>query len=496
MLTHRIDDNIAVELSDMNPKPKKYERQIDYGIVECLIPIFFCLSFVTFTNNSEYFVGSTIAFVFLYSKFHDWIPNSLRNTFLAALCGSILYFSNGQYYQCVSMTLMVYIPFHTLLKEYSGSFNFIDIFGLLVLNCIFLVFWTEKLFEFCQFWSESQNGMNKYEFLSKIRPKTIGYIPEILLFFCPYVILNISGGLFTLSLCMTGRRTEKYCLSFVIVSTMILLCIMIAANRVSPFEFDIIDFLISEATKVFTSGVFWYMFTSLPFCLIMISSLPGDNIFATRKFFHFTALALFLPAVVANQKIMVFGSNLAIVCFVMIEFTKKYNQGAVLKLIHHYEEKYLDEREMNRDGVILSHLFLLLGATIPTITSYILVDGMEFPSHFILFSLSGLVFVGIGDSMAALCGKIYGKTKWPGRSKSQEGSFFCIFSYMLFYVIILMLTTPLVTSGKGIEIFIAGFVATMVEAFTRQFDNFLSPQICFASVLFMSYYFEEYLPNL
>lgn len=228
------------------------------------------------------------------------------------------------------------------------------------------------------------------------------------------------------------------------------------------------------------------------------------DVFAIRKFFHFTALALFMPAVVANQKIMVFGSNLAITCFIIIEFSKKYSNGTLLGLIHDYEEKYLDEREKNRDGVILSHLFLLLGATIPTIMSYILVDGMEFPSHFVLFSLSGLVFVGIGDSMAALGGRIYGKTKWPGRSKSQEGSFFCIFSYMLFYVIILMVTTPLITSGKGklpwyinlgIEIFIAGFVATMVEAFTKQFDNFLCPQICFASVLFMSYYFEEYIPN-
>jgi len=62
----------------------------------------------------------------------------------------------------------------------------------------------------------------------------------------------------------------------------------------------------------------------------------------------------------------------------------------------------------------------------------------------------------------------------------------------------------MVTAGKGIinycsfigiEIFLAGFVATMVEAFTKQFDNFLCPQICFASILYLNYYFEEYIPN-
>jgi len=143
-----------------------------------------------------------------------------------------------------------------------------------------------------------------------------------------------------------------------------------------------------------------------------------------RKLFHFTALVVFLPAVLWNQKIMVFGSNLAIVLFIIFEFGKKFSKGTIMDKIHEYENAYLDAREKNSNNLILSHLYLLLGCTISTITSYILFDGMELPPHFIMFSLSGLLFVGIGDSMAALAGRIYGKTKWPGTKKSQEGSFF------------------------------------------------------------------------
>ena len=29
---------------------------------------------------------------------------------------------------------------------------------------------------------------------------------------------------------------------------------------------------------------------------------------------------------------------------------------------------------------------------------------------------SGVLALGVGDSMAALCGKLFGKAKWPGRS--------------------------------------------------------------------------------
>ena len=146
---------------------------------------------------------------------------------------------------------------------------------------------------------------------------------------------------------------------------------------------------------------------------------------------------------------MVFSSNIAIVLFTIVEFSKKYSKDTFLEALHTYEAKYLDEREKNNSGLILSHQFLLIGCTIPSISSYILIDGLEFPPHFIMFSLSGLIFVGIGDSMAALGGRIYGKTKWPGRNKSQEGSFICICSYLLTYFTILFVTQPLVTSGKG-----------------------------------------------
>lgn len=97
--------------------------------------------------------------------------------------------------------------------------------------------------------------------------------------------------------------------------------------------------------------------------------------------------------------------------------------------------------------------------------------------------------------MAALGGREYGRTMWPGRKKSQEGSFFWILFYLASYIVLCIITQPGKVYGKAIEMFIAGFVATMVEAFTKQFDNFLCPQICYACVLFMHYYFEEYLAN-
>jgi len=57
--------------------------------------------------------------------------------------------------------------------------------------------------------------------------------------------------------------------------------------------------------------------------------------------FHFTAVVVFLPAVLSNQKVMVFGSNIFIVLFIIAEFSKKFSKGSnnLLAKIHQYEAR-------------------------------------------------------------------------------------------------------------------------------------------------------------
>lgn len=99
-----------------------------------------------------------------------------------------------------------------------------------------------------------------------------------------------------------------------------------------------------------TSLSFWYMLVSLALSLFLIHKLcPGmytftytfleDDIFIVRKMFHFMALAVFLPVVLTNQKVMVFASNVFTVLFIIVEFSKKYAKGSgnFLEMIHNYE---------------------------------------------------------------------------------------------------------------------------------------------------------------
>ena len=158
--------------------------------------------------------------------------------------------------------------------------------------------------------------------------------------------------------------------------------------------------------------------------------------------------------------------------FIMLECTKWFTKGIpLIDEIKSYESKYLDERE-KRDGqgVILSHLFLLLGCTIPIMTMYILND-LE-PTHqywWVYLSLSGLFFVGLGDSTAALIGWEFGETWWFfGSHKTVEGSLACIITVLTTYFgtlyIFKVVPQPMTVA---LELFFATFTTTVFEALTK-----------------------------
>ena len=77
-----------------------------------------------------------------------------------------------------------------------------------------------------------------------------------------------------------------------------------------------------------------------------------------------------------------------------------------------------------------------MGCAFPTCAAYILHGGTVMNSDWVIWCLSGPIFLGIGDSAAAILGKLYGKTKWRETSnKTREGSSYLIYSVGAIYFI-------------------------------------------------------------
>ena len=82
------------------------------------------------------------------------------------------------------------------------------------------------------------------------------------------------------------------------------------------------------------------------------------------------------------------------------------------KLLTNFFALYCDEREQNSDLPIVTHLYLIIGCGLPITLSFILFKGGFFNGEFATLSLSGVVFLGVGDVAAALYGKNHGTVFW------------------------------------------------------------------------------------
>jgi len=63
---------------------------------------------------------------------------------------------------------------------------------------------------------------------------------------------------------------------------------------------------------------------------------------------------------------------------------------------------------LEKDSLIVTHIYLMLGCALPLTLSFILFDGGLFNGEFVTVALSGVIFLGIGDVSAALYGRSYG----------------------------------------------------------------------------------------
>ena len=129
---------------------------------------------------------------------------------------------------------------------------------------------------------------------------------------------------------------------------------------------------------------------------------------------------------------------------------------------------FCDNRERKPEQrLILTHLYLLIGLGIPTNLTYILLDGGFPDGEMTIFAYSGVAFLGIADSMAAITGMSQGKTFWRPHyhKKSLEGSIYAIMLTCIWYYLFCAKVYAPFCELFGI-VFFATFIACIVEGWT------------------------------
>ena len=181
---------------------------------------------------------------------------------------------------------------------------------------------------------------------------------------------------------------------------------------------------------------------------------------------------------------MVFAFNCVSVALIILEVLRFNN--LLPSQISVWFKRLSDGRERESGTLIATHIYLLMGCAFPLSATYILTGGTVYTSEWTLWSCSGIVFLGIGDTCAAVFGKMFGKTRWRELSKkTQEGSTYCILGSTAMYFILCN-----IVDDKQISLFLcyvfAAIPTAVLEGCTLQYDNLSCSMFYFACVIFFN----------
>ncbi|EFC47971.1 predicted protein [Naegleria gruberi] len=194
-----------------------------------------------------------------------------------------------------------------------------------------------------------------------------------------------------------------------------------------------------------------------------------------RKFFHIMAVIMFVPVTIQRPLFMCLSYAVAICLFLLIEsfrvqFITEHEVNSLARALHFYIKQFTDSRDSGT--FILTHIYLLIGCMIPTCVE-IFSHEKTINYHRIL---SGVMILGIGDTMASVVGFNFGKTKWNypiDTKKSVEGTFASFLSVC--FISYLVVPIHFTSNLELCSYIFCTLAASMLEAYTVQIDNLILP---------------------
>ncbi|PWY85974.1 hypothetical protein BO70DRAFT_386303 [Aspergillus heteromorphus CBS 117.55] len=148
-----------------------------------------------------------------------------------------------------------------------------------------------------------------------------------------------------------------------------------------------------------------------------------------RKVFHGMMVLMFLPTVYVDPPFCALALGLVLSIFLLLDLFRASQLPPISRPLTYFLAPYVDGRD-HRGPVIVSHIFLLIGCSIPLWLSLADVPrtgdapwaGWSAPTRDVSM-VSGIICVGMGDAAASLVGRRFGRRKWFwGGGKSLEGS--------------------------------------------------------------------------
>ena len=252
----------------------------------------------------------------------------------------------------------------------------------------------------------------------------------------------------------------------------------------------ILQFL-SDEVQVFIGGderhicryfilAYWslVLIASIPLTIKLCSWVESDNILKkkriviARKFFHLIAIILFTPITWLDPDLIALAYAIATTLLMILEIIRCHSieqkQSNVTLSLNAFYKIFLDEKDSHaaEGGLAITQITLIVGCSMPLWMSQIMnLNDNTLLVQFLPFI--GVLVLGIGDSVGAIAGVNFGRHRWPGSTRTLEGSFSMYAS--MFVPLFLVYTSDCWEIGVVLAI------VTLLEASTSQIDNLCLP---------------------
>jgi dolichol kinase len=116
--------------------------------------------------------------------------------------------------------------------------------------------------------------------------------------------------------------------------------------------------------------------------------------------------------------------------------------------------------------LVVTHIYLLIGCAMPVTLSFIIFNGGLLTPEFTVIAFSGVVFLGVGDVVACVYGKLRGKSLVRvGSKKTVEGSYACWAAMTVAFAGVVAYCCPFAANYFFI-FFVTSMLTSIVEAYT------------------------------
>ena len=157
---------------------------------------------------------------------------------------------------------------------------------------------------------------------------------------------------------------------------------------------------------------------------------------------------------------------MVLIIFINIECLRVNNIGTLSIILNNALLRFTDAKDQG--SLILAHIYLLIGVFLPLWITYDLKSAPK------LLLLTGVISVGIGDSLASIIGSRYGHTRWPySPGKSVEGTIASVIAQMAF--VNLLAYGNLLHNVNSLKTLLPIIATALLEAHTTQVDNIILP---------------------